>query len=348
VAGSLLGLVLALGAAGGADLPGSGVVQALPGARPTATASNLASDIARPAPKAVDPNDPIEREYRQLLEEDDAAQEEVDKWLRDDQKFAEQGLSLKGTTLRPRIRDRFDPVRKHYEDFLTRNPGHTRARIAYGSFLDDMGEEDAGAAQWLKAAELDPREPSAWNNLANHYAHNGEASNAFVCLDKAIELSPRQSVYYQNLATFTYLFRTEARQRYGLNEAQLYERVMALYHKALALDPGNFPLATELAQTYYGFKPPSTNESPQARQALKAHYDAALADWEMALKLARDEIERQGVYVHLARVNIMAGRYDEARRHLLQITNGMYLVARDRLQRRISQAATNAPGKPAP
>jgi tetratricopeptide (TPR) repeat protein len=306
-----------------------------------AAVSNLIREQTGLSVQVADPNDPAEKEYRQILEEDDTAQEEVDKWIKDDEKFTGKALNLGSATLRPRILQRLEPVRMHYEAFLLAHPNHFRARVAYGSFLSDLGEEQPGAQQWLKAREIDPKQPSVWNNLGNYYGHNGQVTNSFECYDKAIELAPREPLYYQNLATTSYLFRKDAMEHYRLTEPQLYDRVMALYRKALAMDPENFPLATELAQTYYGFKPAVTNDSAVAREALKTHYQAALAAWQAALKLARDDVEREGVYVHLARVNILAGRPEEARRTLNLITNGMFLVARDRLQRKLD-GATNA------
>jgi tetratricopeptide (TPR) repeat protein len=324
----------------------AGLLGALLATNQPAAVSNLIQQQTGLAVEMADPNDPVEKEYRQIMQEDDAAQDEVDKWIVEDEKFSGEGLNLKSATLRPRILQRLDPVRKHYEDFLQRHPKHARARIAYGSFLNDLGEEQPASEQWQKATEVDPRQPAAWNNLANYYGHNGEAKKAFACYDKAIEISPRESVYYQNLATTTYLFRKDAMEHYGLGEEQLYERVMSLYRKALALDPANFSLATELAQTYYGFKPVSTNGAAVSPQVLQSHYDAAAGAWQAALKLARDEVERQGVYVHLARVNLLAGHREEARRNLTLITNGMYTVARDRLQRRLDNPGTNAVSNP--
>jgi tetratricopeptide (TPR) repeat protein len=324
----------------------AGLLGALLATNQPVAVSNLINQHTGLAVEVADPNDPVEKDYRKIMEEDDAAQEEVDKWIVEDEKFSGAGLNLKSATLRSRILQRLDPVRKRYEDFLQRYPRHVKARIAYGSFLNDLGEEEPAAQQWQKATEIDPRQPAAWNNLANHYGHNGEAKKAFECYDKAIEISPRESVYYQNLATTTYLFRKDAMEHYSLAEGQLYERVMALYRKALALDPENFSLATELAQTYYGFKPGSTNASEASQPALQAHYDAALTAWQAAFKLAHDEVERQGVYVHLARVNILAGHREEARRNLNLITNGMYTVARDRLQRKLDNPGTNAVTNP--
>ena len=68
----------------------------------------------------------------------------------------------------------------------------------------------------------------------------------------------------------------------------------------MKLDPGNFVLATDYAQTYYGIRPIRTEE--------------AITAWKDVLKIASNETEREGVYLHLARIKLSAGRFDEVRR----------------------------------
>jgi tetratricopeptide (TPR) repeat protein len=299
----------------------------------TAMVSNVVEETTGMAVEIVNPNDPVERDYQKLLADDDAAQGEVDQWIRDNQAFLSQGGGIPNEELNRRIKERLKPVRQAYENFLAAHPGHTRTRIAYGSFLSDTGEEEAGAKQWEKARELDPRNPAAWNNLANYYGHRGPVTNAFACYARAIELNPFQSVYYYNLGTAVYLFRRDAMEYFQLSEQQVFDQALDLYRKALKLDPENFPLATAIAQTYYGIKPLRT--------------DVALSAWTNALNLARDEIEREGVYVHLARIKAHAGRLDEARAHLEAITNPMYADLKNRLLRNLVEKeeiplATNA------
>jgi hypothetical protein len=98
----------------------------------------------------------------------------------------------------------------------------------------------------------------------------------------------------------------------------------------LSLDPNNFPLATDLAQTYYGIKPP--------------RYEAALKAWHYALKVANDAIEREGVYIHLARNQILSGRVDEARQNLTLVTNDLYKVLKERLTRNLLKEESKTKG----
>lgn len=277
-----------------------------------------AADQNQKAPPA---SDPVEAEYEKLLTEDDAAQAEADKWIRDAKAFEKAGAGLPSAALNLKIEQRFALVRKAYEDFLRKHPKHARARLAYGSFLNDMHEEEAAVEHWEKARQLDPTNPAAWNNLANHYGHRGPIQKAFEYYEKAIELNQDEPVYYHNLATITYLFRQDSKEYYKLTEQQVYDRALELYRKALKLDPKNFPLASDYAQTYYGIRPMRVEEAVEA--------------WNYALKIANDDIERQGVYLHLARIALNSGRFAEARRHLDAVTDMMYDALKKRLVRNL-------------
>jgi len=302
-------------------------------------ASATALGATHPAPpstnssaKVEDTQDPVEQEYQKLLAEDDDAQEEVDKWIQDNQKFATQGAGASQAELNRRIRGRFEPVRKGYEDFLSRHPKHAKARIAYGSFLGDISDEDGAQTQFEKALELETNNPAVYNNLANIYGHIGPVKKAFEYYTKAIALNPQEPVYYHNFGTTVFLFRTDAKEYYHIDEQQVFDKALALYSNAMRFDPTNFPLASDIAQTYYGIKPSRTEEALQA--------------WTNALRLAQDESEREGVYIHLARIKLHAGRFDEARAHLNSITNEMYADLKKRLTRNIKELEspeTNAP-----
>jgi tetratricopeptide (TPR) repeat protein len=270
-----------------------------------------------------DPNDPVEKEFQGILADDDAAQADAIKWIAEEDAYAAQGLGGPRPTLALRIDQRYQPVRKAYEYFLQRYPRHVRARIAYGSFLNDTGKEIEASVQWQKAVELDPKNPAAWNNLGNFYGHCGPISNAFACYEKAIQINSNEPVYYQNLGTMVYLYRQDAMEIYHLTEPQVFDRALELYRKALKLDPDNFVTANDLAQSYYGIKPSRIAE--------------ALASWQYALKTAKDELQREGVYLHLARWQIQAQRYDEAHKYLASVTNETYQVVKDRLLRNLSE-----------
>ena len=319
-----------------------GLLSALVATNQPLAISNLVAQTAGVTLKVTDPNDPVEKQYRKLLENDDDAQEEVDKWVKENEAFKAKGAGLSETTLRARVVQRLDPVRKAYEDFLKRHPDHVRARLAFGSFLNDIDEEEEAVAQWEKARELDPKDPATWNNLANYYGHRSPVKKAFEYYAKAIELSPNESVYYQNLATTVFLFRLDAMEYYKTDEQQVFAKAMELYDRALKLDPDNFVLASDIAQTYYGIKAPQLDDPEAARKAREKLTNDAIQAWEYTLKIAKEDAEREGVYIHLARIKLNAGRFDEARKHLNSVTNIVYLGMKSRLARNLEEKEKKA------
>ena len=287
---------------------------------------------------AAGTNDPGELEFQKVMDEDDAAQAEVDKWIEDNQKFAAQGAGEPAAELNKRILARFERVRNGYESFLARHPKDARAHLAYAGFLQDIKDEDAALPHMEKSSELDPKNPAVWNNLANYWGHYGEPRKAFEFYTKAIELNPNEPVYYHNFGTTVYLFRMDAKEVYHLDEQQVFDKALALYSNSLRLDPTNFPIATDVAQTFYGIRP--------------FRPEPALRAWTNALAVASDDIERQGTYVHLARINWMAGRTNEAHAYLNAVTNTLYAELkrkiRSNLERKfVEWTPTNAPQKSA-
>jgi tetratricopeptide (TPR) repeat protein len=292
--------------------------------------SNLVQQHVGITVNVVNPNDPAEQELQKLMAEDDAATTEVDRWIREDSDFHNAGAGETKDELRQRIVDRFASVKKDYDDFVRRYPDFARGRLAYGSFLNDTGDEDAAIEQYEIAGKLDPKNPAAWNNMANYYGEHGPLTNAFIDYATAIQLNPLEPVYYQNFATTVYLYRKDVREFYHIDEQQVFDMALGLYKQAMKLDPENFPLATDYAQSYYGIRPMRTND--------------ALVAWTNTLAIARDEVEREGVYIHLARVKTYIGQYDAARAQLEAVTNSNYTDLKNRLEKNINErekVATN-------
>jgi len=333
-----------------------GLLSAALATNSTVALSNLVKSKVGVSAKAVRSDDPVEQAYQKLMVEDDAAQAEVDGWILEREKSGEKESDVGRAAFRARVKRRFDPVIQGYEKFLEAHPNHANARLAYGSFLNEIGEEEAGEAQWEKARELDPKNPAAWNNLANFNGHRGDVKKAFGYYEKAIELDPSEPVYFQNFATTVFLFRKDAREHYGITEQEVFAKAMALYRKAVELDPENFSTAAELAQTYYGIILPKFADPEAKKQAERKLADEAIAAWQGASKLARNEAEREGINLHFARWQINSGRLTEAHKSLDAVTNDMWLRSKatllKKLKGRESSQETNAvssavePGKP--
>jgi tetratricopeptide (TPR) repeat protein len=292
--------------------------------------SNLVQQQTGVSVAITNPNDPVEQELQKLMEDDDAALAEVDQWIQTNNALAPTGAGESKEALNQRIHARLDTVRTNYAGFLRRHPDSSRGYMAYGSYLNDIGDEEAARVQFENASQIDPKNPAAWNNLANYYGENGPLTNAFADYTKAIELDPSEPVYYQNFATTVYLYRKDARAFYSINEQQVFDKALDLYRKAMQLDPDNFSLATDYAESYYGIRPLRTND--------------ALVAWTNALNIAHNGVEREGVFIHLARVKTAAMRFDEARAQLDAVTNAFYADIKNRLERSLAErenAATN-------
>jgi len=276
-------------------------------------------------------NDPAEMELQRIMADDDDARAEVDKWIRDNETFKVQGAGEKDKDLNRRIMARMNVIRKNYEDYLKHYTNSAHGYLAYGSFLNDIGEEEAAGQQYEKSRALDPKNPAVWNNLANYYGEFSPVTNAFAFYTKAIELNPNEPIYYENFATTVYLYRKDAREFYHINEQQVFDKALELYRGAMKIEPDNFKLATDYAQSYYGIKPLRTND--------------ALVAWTNALNVAHDELEREGAEIHLARMKMIFGKYAEATAQLEVITNSVYNDLKQRVARAIVQRqkeATNA------
>jgi len=312
--------------------------------------SNLVKQRTGVSVPVAQSNDPVEQSYQKLMADDDAAQAEVDGWILERQKSGQKESDVEQASFRARIKRRFEPVIRGYEKFLEAHPDHANARLAFGSFLNDIGDEAAGEAQWEKARELEPKNPAPWNNLANFYGHRGDVKKAFGYYEKAVELAPAEPVYLQNFATTVFLFRKDAREHYKITEQEVFAKAMGLYRKAVALDPENFSMAAELAQTFYGIILPKGEAPAVRRQAELKLAEEALAAWQVASKLARNEAEREGINIHFARWQINSDRLAEARKSLDAVTNEMWLPSKRTLVKKLegreaaARGTNDAPG----
>jgi tetratricopeptide (TPR) repeat protein len=315
-----------------------GLLGALLATNQVAATSNLVKRTTGVSLPLVDPNDPVEAEYQKLLEADDDARTEVDRWIQENDAFAAKGAGLSSAELNQRIDQRFETVVRAYEDFIRQHPNHARVRLAYGSFLNETGKEFDAMVQWERARELDAGNPAAWNNLADYYSHRGPVRKAFEYLAKAIELDPKEPVYYHNLATIVFLFRKDALELYGLDdERKVFARALDLYRQARKLDPDNFTLATELAQTYYFLKPAPVADQQALEEEKRKLVDEGLQAWLDAQKIAPGDLERESVSIHMARWCLTNGRLGQARRHLDDVNHPNLAGLKARITRNLEQ-----------
>jgi tetratricopeptide (TPR) repeat protein len=256
-------------------------------------------------------------QFRDLLREDDALDAQV-----------EQGSAA-------RLR-RLDAK---YRAFLRDYPKHVRAMIAYGSFLYDQQREEEGITWWEKAIATDPHAAHAFNNLANHYAHNGHAADALRYYQKAYELEPNEPMFRFNWATTCVLFRTDTRQVYGWDNGEIFRRGLEQFRNARDLSPRDYSFSSAYAETFYMMKKPDWQE--------------AYAAWKFCLEQPLTKEQQQGVFGHLARTSIHLARYDEAKSWIAKMTADSSQSLRRTLERKLAQvtagpvttSGTDADGK---
>lgn len=295
----------------------------------------------------VNTNNPVEMELRRIMEADDAAQEEVQKWLDEGDRPADPLTAPSPLALKARVSKRFDEVKALYDEFLKRHPESGKGFLAYGSFLNDIGDEAGAIERWEKSRELDPRNPASWNNLANSYAHVGPVEKSFPYYDEALKLNPNEPIYWHNFGTLTFLFRVDATNYFKTDEQGVFRKALEMYQQAIRLDPLNFNLLTDVAQTYYGVKPAPAKNSEEARQAELKLMHTALGAWTNALAQATSDEDREGVYLHMARWRLRVGQFAEAKTQLAAVTNEVHQPMRQRLERNLAERAVAKPPEPA-
>ena len=227
-----------------------GLLSVVLSTNPPQAVSNLVAQKTGITIPVIDTNNPVEKEYYQILVDDDAAEKDILQWSDNADAFTKAAGGNANITLHMRIQQRLESVRREYENFLQLHPKHVNAQLAFGSFLNDIKDETGAVEHWETARKLAPNNPAPWNNLANYYGHRGPVKKAFEYYAKAIEINPNESVYYHNLATTVYLFRKDAREYYNLTEQQVLDNSLDLYRKAIKLAPDDFVLFSDYAESY--------------------------------------------------------------------------------------------------
>jgi len=203
----------------------------------------------------------IEEEFKAILAEDNRALTEITKLIERNPRII-QSDSAQRDLMAADIRARLNRVRTLYSDFLRKHPDHTRARIAFGSFLTHLDDRQGAENQWRKALDNNPSNAAALNNIATHIGAiavqnklTTRIPEAFDALEKAIRLSPKEPLYRHNLATLLSLYRKIAAKHYRKSEKAITLRAITQLQVAAELSPEDFEIASDLAETYHDLSP---------------------------------------------------------------------------------------------
>ena len=78
-----------------------GVLGALVASNQPAALSNLVTQTTGVSIVAIDTNSPVEKEFQKIEDDDDKASDDVDVWIRENEKFSAQGAGVPASELKP-------------------------------------------------------------------------------------------------------------------------------------------------------------------------------------------------------------------------------------------------------
>ena len=274
--------------------------------------------------------DPKEARFQAILAADNAAIKDILVCL-DQNSESIKANPVTRSAFRNRARQQMLQVRGTYERFLQDNPDHTRARNAYASFLRHIGDEKLAEEHWNQILASDEKNAAVHNNLARHLVFTAiEQKNAssvpraFELIGKAIVLDSKQSLYHHNLATTICLYPNEAAQYFQRTPIIVLEMALKEYQAALKLDPKNFTIASELAESYL--------------QILPIQTESAATAWKHALQLAQSERQKDSVHLNIAILEFKTGNRTAARQSLLKVSDKYFSEMKVQLQKQLSDS----------
>ena len=77
-----------------------------------------------------------------------------------------------------------------------------KEQVEFGIKVAQNGLWKEATYRWLKATEIDPSYPAAWNNLAIAYEQQGNFTEAQKAYEKAVQLDPKNQMIRQNYDLF--------------------------------------------------------------------------------------------------------------------------------------------------
>jgi len=255
-------------------------------------------------------------QLNKILTADNAAITEIASWIEKNRK-AQRPNASERDYLTFRIRKRLDNIRQMYLSFLKDHPKHTKARIAYGSFLTYIDDRQGALGQWKKALADDPSNAAALNNIATHIGTiaiqnsiRTRIPEAFQSLEKAIALAPKEALYRHNFATTLSLFRLDAARHYKISTQKVTTRALKELEIGMKLAADDFEIAADRAETFLDIKP-----LPRQR---------ALQAWEEARKRAKNRKHNDWVDLQIAIVHFKTNHFDAAEKNLGNISKGSF------------------------
>lgn len=249
---------------------------------------------------------------------------DVYRWLLELPAFAEDAAEEPNHLLSRRIDHRFKLFCDALAEFRGKHPEAKGVELIEAPFRSEILRLLELVRRLEVSRHEQPESPEPWSELAEQLLHAGRVAEAFGCHEKTLKLLPLEASYYSDFGTVLLLYRVDAAAHYQLTMQAVFDKALGMYRRGMSLEPENFRAAVALAESYYLVTPARLVEGQAA--------------WEHALKLAKDESERNEATVHLARYAILRGRPNLAKVYLEQVKEPRFTMPKLALQRRILDA----------
>jgi len=181
-----------------------------------------------------------------------------------------------------------------YKDLINKNPKDWRVFQNYAYFLVRKGRHQQAIENYKKVIDLTPENAAAHNNMGGVYIYLGEFDKAAYHLDLATTIEPRLYAYL-NAGTMYYL-------------SGNFGRAVAMYSKALQLQPDNLEVLINLADAYFFL--------PEGRKISESYYFRAREEGERQILANPGDITVRQlmslVYVHFREISLAKSEVEEA------------------------------------
>ncbi len=213
---------------------------------------------------------------------------------------------------------------RDYELFLRGNPQSATGYAAYGRLLRQVGMDGHALGIFMKADEINPKDPMVKNQIGNLIVESGKPVEALPFFLFAIQFAPEEPLYHYQLGTLL----TEARDEFlksGEWERETIDRTMLeAFAKAAALAPDRIEFTYRHAEAYYDLEKPD--------------WEAALRAWAALEEKAENPIERETMRLHAAQVLIKQGHADRARLVLATVAEPALAAQKQKLVAQLEDA----------
>lgn len=204
-----------------------------------------------------------------------------------------------------------------YDVFIGKHPDYVPGLVTYGLFLAKLDMNRAAAAMLLRANKLDPNIALVKNELAKLVAEDGKPVEALPYLTAAIDLEPKEAFYHYHLGRLLLAAKDDFLTAGEFTRPAIEKTMLEAFARAAELAPNNWEYAMQYAKSFYELDVPQ--------------WDAALAAWDKLATKATTSSLRQLIKLHRANVLAQAGRAEEARIALADVSDAQFAAEKQRV-----------------